>query len=54
MPTLEKIFDAIEDAKVFNIWDLKARQYQLPIKEVDKQKIAFQRIDEHGKDQFYQ
>jgi len=25
MPTLEEIFDAIENAKVFSTWDLKSR-----------------------------
>jgi len=52
MPTLKEIFDAIEHAKVFNTQDLKSRYHQLPIKEVDKQKIAFWGIDEHGKNNF--
>ncbi len=54
MPTLEEIFDAIEHVKVFSTQDLKSRYHQLPIKEVDKQKITFWGIDEHGKNQFYQ
>jgi hypothetical protein len=48
MPTSKEIFDAIGHAKVFNTWDFKFKYHQLPIKEVDKQKITLWRIDEHG------
>jgi hypothetical protein len=54
MLTLEEIFDAIKHVEVFSTQDLKSRYHQLPIKEVNKQKIAFWGIDGHGKNQFYQ
>ncbi len=53
-PLLEDIFDALGQAKVFSILDLRSGYHQLPLKEGDKVKITFWGIDPHGKDCLYQ
>jgi hypothetical protein len=46
----KEIFNAFGQAKVFNILDLRSSYYQLPLKESNKVKMVFWRIDVHGKE----
>jgi hypothetical protein len=54
MPLSEEIFNALGQAKVFNILDLKSNYHQLPFKEGDKVKMKFWGININGKDCLYQ
>jgi putative transposase len=54
MPLPEEIFDALGQAKVFSTLDLRFGYHQLPLREDDKVKTTFWRIDPHGKDCLYQ
>lgn len=53
MPLLEN-FDAFRQAKVFNTLNLQYGYHQLSLKEGDKMKTSFWKIDPHGKDYLYQ
>jgi hypothetical protein len=54
MPLPEEIFDALGQAKVFIILNLRSSYHQLPLREGDKVKTTFWGIDPHGKDCLYQ
>jgi hypothetical protein len=53
MPLLEEIFNALGQIKVFNTLDLRSSYHQLPLREGDKVKMVFWRINLHGKDCLY-
>jgi hypothetical protein len=54
MPLPKETFDALGQAKVFNILDLRSGYHKLPLKEGDKVKMTLWGIDHHGKDCLYQ
>jgi len=53
MPLLEEIFDALGQIKVFSTLDLRSSYHQLPLREGDKVKMVFWKINLHGKDCLY-
>ncbi len=54
MPLSKEIFDALWQAKVFNILNLWFSYHKLRVKEGDKVKMVFWGIDPNGKDYLYQ
>jgi hypothetical protein len=54
MPTPEENFEAIGHAKVFSTLDLRSRYHQIGLREEDKEKTAFWRIDTDDKDRLCQ
>jgi hypothetical protein len=53
MPIPEENFEAIGHAKVFSALDLHLGYHQIGLREEDKEKMAFWRIDIDDKNRFY-